>query len=260
MSVLEENPVLARDGCDDDEHEDAVKIHGFDRIILGCVDLVVPNGGPLPVVNLATIVDPFNIRMLALGPYDQAYVNNMRQNSLTFLKDTYGLDFAAGFHDPATDLYILPNAVLYQLCRSPDPTARLNFDSYYPERTGKWSAYEVGVLCAMTTSGVYTSGARAGINYFAGDLISVAEYNFINPDKDWQNKAKYRETIYGKAIWPSRQSLNSFLARDTPASVQITDSHGNTGFLIDSTFRTKLLDGNWTLMARAVFSFQNIAC
>jgi len=256
MSVLEENVVLSRG---EDDGQDPVNIYGYDRIILGATDLVVPNGGALPVVDLSTIIDPFNLRMLSLGPYDQAYVSNMRQSTLTFLKDTYGLDFSLGFHEPTLDIYILPNAMLYQMARRPDPTAKLNFDSLHPERTGKWSAYEVGCICVMTATGVYTSGVRAGINYFAGDLISCAEYNFINPDKDWQHKAKYRETIFGKAIWPSRQSLNSFLARDTPASVQLTDSNGNIGYLVDTTFRVKLLDGNWDLMARAIFSFTSLS-
>jgi len=232
----------------------SVKLSGYSRLVFGGTDIVIPGGNPIPPVNIFTLLDPRNIRMLSIGVYTQADVDQMRNEAFDFFNDTYGLNFRLGFHEPTLDIYFLPNAALYQVTRQADPNATLNFDSLNKQRAGEWSAYEVGVLVIMTTNGTFTGGIRQGVQYFAGDLIGKSDYNFVEPNRDW-NDPKYRETIRGYPIWPARQTLNSFGVKDTLAHIKIVDKDGNEGILADSTTRSKLLDGNWTLIGRAVFTF-----
>ena len=230
-------------------------LHGWNRMIVGGLDIVMTDGQPLPSININTLIDPLNQRMLALGPYDQTYVDDMRNRIVKFFKETYDLDFLEGFHDPTLDAYFLPNAVLYQVTRQANLNDKLPYDSAHPERIGKWSAYQVGALVMMTKNGTYSGGMRNGVEYQMGDLLSMNEYNFIDPKNDWQHNPHFRETIYGFPIWPARQASNSFGVKDTTGIIQLKDSQQNIGYLVDATSRSKLLDGNWTLISRAIFTF-----
>lgn len=233
-------------------------IYGYERIIVGGTDLTVPNGGSLPPVNVATLIDPYNVRMLAIGNglvYSQEDVNQMREEAFEYFLNTYGLDFKNGIHDTTTDSYsIYPNAMMIQVTRMGSPDQPLTFDSENKKRAGEWFGYEVGVLVLMTSNGVFPGGIRAGVPYFAGDLLAKYTYNFVKPNKDW-TKAKYREEIKGFPDWPSRQTLNSFGVTDTFGQIRVEDSQGNSGFLISTVNRDKDLNNNWVLTGRLLITW-----
>lgn len=236
------------------EDEQGHSLYGYERLVFGGSQIEIPDGGPLPVVNIATLIDPHNIRRIGTGAYTQQQSDSMREEAFDFYLNVYGLNFRAAFHEPSLDVYLLPNAAMYQVTRTADPNVKLNFDSKHNERIGVWTAFETGVLVIMTGAGTFAGGIRQGMNYLPGDLISKMEYNFVKPDRDWSQK-KYREVFKGEAIWPVRQVFNAFGVTDTPAFIKLIDEDGNEGLMADMTSRSKLLNGNWVLLSRATFTF-----
>jgi hypothetical protein len=230
-------------------------LYGYDRVIFGGSDLTIPNGDPLPVVDISTLLDPYNHKMLAIGDgdvYNQQDVDLMREEAFDYFLETYGLNFNNAVHDPVSDIYYLPNALLAQVTRiSDDP---IQFDSQYKKRIGVWGSYEVGVLVVMTSGGNFSGGIRQGLTYFSGDLLSKYSYNFVMPEKDWSNP-RYREEVKGYPDWPSRQSPNSFGSSDTFGQIRIVDRNGKTGYLVSVVDRVRQLNGNWTLNGRVIMTW-----
>lgn len=234
-----------------------IQIKNYDRVILGLSELVEPNGDPLPVVDVNTLIDPHNLRMLSLGNgaiYDQAKVDAMRSEAFTYFKDTYGLDFLSGAHDPISDVYALPNALLIQVTRAGTADTPIQLDTANKKRSGKWYGVEAGVLVLMVGNGQYTGGLRNGLIYFNNDLLSKYTYSFCKPDSDLSNPNN-REDVKGFPDWPSRQTANSFGAADTFGQVRVVDDQGNTGYLVSVVDRVRLLNNNWATHSRVIISW-----
>jgi len=239
-------------------------IAGWERILAGGLSFFVPGYYPLPPASIFSIIDPYNAKAKNIDNGDGSGkffsdddINAIRQRHFDFMNNVYGLDFSTGFHDPVSDGYVLPQAVLYQLCNIAPPGYTVTLDTAHPERQGSWTVFEVGCVVVATTNGVYPGGARAGLPCRAGDILTNSYIHFVFPGKDWK-KPQNIEVLNIFSIAPNRANGNSFGLQDLLAQMKVTSdsvTYSRDGDMMDCTSRRRLLDGTWELLSRTTFYF-----
>lgn len=184
--------------------------------------------------SLFTVLDINHQRMLATGFYTQAQVDALRANSITYLKDRFGLDFSLGTPYPDWGSISLPQATLYPYSSNYNHDAYLVYDSLNKQRgkDGDWYGMHFGEIVLMTGAGNFTSGSAAGQSYGVGDILGYFEYSFVQFDLT-TNTTKQRETMILRLHVPTKQVPNSQGVTEQYVKGELVDNLGNLGYYND---------------------------
>ena len=240
--------------------DESCKLYGADRVITSFRSTQFGTSG-IPSVNVATYLDKNHTRA-GQTPYYASrpgYLKQKEQVCLDYFRDTFGLNFRAGFWNPFTGFYQLANAIMVPVNVPVDLSARVNSDTVSGQRAGQWSAGEAGWVVSVFVGGGNYSGLKTGSRIIAGDGMYCNEYIFVEVGRDWSD-VRYREFVEIYSLFPVRQSLNNEGLADTPQQIEayvLNEATGQKtkGRVASQTTRNRNPDGTFTLRQQAAMIF-----
>lgn len=130
---------------------------------------------------------------------------------------------------------IYPNlATLYPYGTDPsvqDRHYKIAADSQNPKRGNQenWVIHEYGFLILMSINGTFPAGNQSGTSFVQNDVLSYAQYNFLNAgehltsNKCQRNPNNCREVMTFRSVVPTKRPRNSYGIDEELMAVEVID-------------------------------------
>lgn len=210
------------------------------------------------LTNPTVYIDPLHQRMLSLGYYTQADVDNLVTNSIAFINEYYGIDVTQGVYNPNIGSYATSQWIYFPLdIGRGDHGDVVAFDSDNLVRgvAANWFANSAGAFLFFLQGGTFPGGINAGKSFIPGDGVLYVRYDLLKLDSDWTLKQN-REQFLAYGNYTGKQFLNMDGSLDSVIRWECIDEDNNVGKALITNIYFERADGTRDEVKRNVITWE----